>query len=87
MRRAIQAIRTNTDPAVAVIIMTVCINQWVGSLCSRMLQEVVTILKEEEMDDGGLDEVLNALLSMESNLWFSQVCMIRCLLYSSFTLC
>ena len=87
MRRAIQAIRMNTDPAVAVIIMTVCINQWVASLCSRMLQEVVKKLKEEEMDDGGLDEVLNALLNTESNLWFAQVCMISCLSYSWSTLC
>ena len=73
MRRAIHAIRINMDPKVAVQILTICINQWMSTLCSRMLKEIIKILEEEKMDAGGLDAVLSGLLNTESNLWFAEV--------------
>ena len=74
MRRSIQAIRVTTNAEVAVKMMTICVNQWVASLCSRMLKEIVGILEEYKMDLGGLAKVLDGLENSESNLWFSEVC-------------
>ena len=73
MAREIRAIRISKDREIADKILTVCINQWVASLCSRMLKESINILDREQMDKGGLDVLLSRLLDTESNLWFSEV--------------
>ncbi|KAL8586131.1 hypothetical protein ACOMHN_033174 [Nucella lapillus] len=57
----------------AIKIMTLCINQWTSSLCTRMLKETLTKLEMEQMDRGGLHNVHNALINCESNLWFTEV--------------
>ena len=73
IRRSVHAIRGLRNPKLAIVVMQLCLHQWVASLCCRMLKEAVIRMNSEKVDTAGLETVLQILQREESIIWFDEV--------------
>ncbi|KAK7478529.1 hypothetical protein BaRGS_00030201, partial [Batillaria attramentaria] len=73
IRRTLRSLAACNDEDAVQQVLTVCMHQWTGSLCVRMLREAVNTIKAKGHFVDDLQRVLDQLWELRSNLWYAEI--------------